>query len=163
MKPFLIVVFVCVILNDVFSQESLILRDVSGYPTDTLGAGSLFFIRNDTLTRFVISKGSSPDHCSTFSIARGRYLKGDDGFRQLGIKTIVIGSKCSSLWSEDKIYCLRLEKFKISKYTVSLTITDSNDQKLRARLKGGNDFETQLKDKVDNFINSVDCNGVTVE
>jgi hypothetical protein len=162
MRPLLIIIFTGISLTRVFAQNE-VLKNSDGHLTDTLDGNSLFFIKNDTLTRFLLSKAQSTDHCSSFSIVRQQYKKGQDGFRQLGTRTIVISTKCSNLWNEDNVYCLRLADFKLRKGTVNIAIVDSYEKKLRARIKGNNDFEFQLKDKVDRFISKVECNGVRIE
>ena len=162
MRPLLIVIFIGVSLARVFAQNE-ILKNSTGHVTDTLDNNSLFFIKNDTLTRFLVGKAQSTDHCSSFSIVRQQYKKEQDGFHQLGTRTIVISSKCSNLWKEDNVYCLRLIDFKLRKETVHIAIVDSDDNKLKTRLNGDNDFELQLKDKVDKFIGKVECNGVRIE
>jgi len=75
----------------------------------------------------------------------------------------MIGSKCSSLWDENDVYCLRLVDFKFNKGIVNIAISDSNGKRLKTKLKSDNNFEIQLKDKVDKFISKVKCNGVRIE
>jgi hypothetical protein len=162
MRPLLIIIFIGVSLTRVFAQTE-ILGNGDGHVTDTLDDNSLSFVKNDTLTRFLIGKAQSTDHCSSFSIIRKQYKKEQVGFRQLETRTIVINTKCSNLWNEDNVYCLRLVEFKLRKGTVNIAIVDSDDKKMKTRIKGDNDFEFQLKDKVDKFISKVECNGVRIE
>lgn len=163
MRPLLIIIiFLGVCWTQAFAQNA-ILKNSEGHPTDTLDDKSLFFIKHDTLTRFLIGKVQTTDHCSSFSIIRQKYKKEQGGFRQLGTRTIVISNRCSNLLNVDNVYCLRLVDFKIIKETVKITIADSNDKKLRTKLKGDKDFEIHLKDKIVKFISNVECNVVRIE
>ncbi len=161
MRP-LLVIFIGLCWTQAFSQNA-ILKNNEGHPTDTLYNNSLFFIKHDTLTRFLIGKVQTTDRCSSFSIIRQKYIKEQDGFHQLGTRTIVISNRCSNLLTADNVYCLRLVDFKIIKETVKIAIADSNDKKLRTKLKGDKDFEIQLKNKIDKFVSKVECNVVRIE
>jgi len=165
MRLLWIILFIGVTLGTLAQtdKDRLILRSKNGIVTDTLTDNSFYFIKNDTLTRFLIAKSSSPDNCSSFSIMRELYKNDNSGFEQLVTRTIRINSKCSSLWSNDAPYCIRLEDFKLTKGTARFTLIDSNDKKLKIKIIGDNDFEIYLKDKVDKFIDNAKCNGVRIE
>jgi hypothetical protein len=143
-------------------RDRIILINESGLIIDTLTNKSLYFIKDDTLTRFLLAKTFSPDNCPSFSIIRGLFKKDDLGYRQLGTRKIIINSKCSSLWN-DSVYCIRLEDFKLKKGTSNFKITDSSDKRLKVKIKGDNDFEINLKDRLDKFIDNSECNGVVIE
>jgi len=171
MKQSLVVILIGISSITAFPQKEtsrkndrVILLNSSGLAIDTLNKKSFYFIKNDTLTRFLIGKSHSPDQCSSFSVVRQQFKKEKNGFEQFGTRKIVLGSKCSSLWSEESsIYCLRLADFRLNAQTVSITIIDSNDKKIKARVEGNHNFEIQLKEKMDKFISNVECNDVRIE
>jgi hypothetical protein len=169
MKQVLIIFLIGISSIRTFSQENIasefnsgILKTKGELVTDTLDNKSLYIIKRDTLTRLLIEKSSSTDRCSSFSIIRELYKKEKNGFKRVKARRISIGSKCTSLWSNN-VYCLRLIKFKFKNGKVHIIITDSNVKKLKTRLRCDNNFEIQLKTQLDKFINNIECNGVQVE
>lgn len=168
MKLLAIIFFIGLVSIDARSQNSIdqiVLKNETGQITDTLNNNSFFLVRNDTLTRFSIGLALSPDHCKSFSIIREWYKKEDPGFRQLGVKKIKIYSKCSNLWTQDEngAYCLQLSNFQLKNEIAKITITDSNDKKLKVKLVCDNSFEVLLKEKVNMFMDKTECNDVQIE
>ena len=164
MRPWLFLVFF-IGTTHTFAQEpgeGRLLTSRNFITRDTLTKDSFYFIKNDTLTRFKIGKLQALDHCSSYSIIREVYKKEHTLYRQFSTKTIKLYSTCTSLVS-DRVYCLRLIQFKLRKETVTLTMVDSDEKKLKVRLTVKDDFETRLKNKLDAFVTRVECNVIKVE
>jgi hypothetical protein len=162
MKELLIIVFVWCLSIVTFSQ-GIVLRDQDGHVVDTLRNELFYVIRNDTLTRYQFGKSLSPDKCSSFSIIRKIFIGEAKDFRLIMANKIVIESKCSSLLTNDDAYCLHLTDFKFNKNRIKISIVDSEDRTLKARIKRPEHFEAQLKYMLEKFISRQECIVVTVE
>ena len=163
MRIFLSILFVSVSLIGTLAQERVVISGKDGQNIDTLDNRSIYSIKGDTLTRFIRAKSHSPDQCSSFSLIREQHTREGKEFRHLRTRKIVIMSTCSSLLTDDNAYCLQLVDFKLNNGTAKIVLADSNDRKLRTKIKVDNNFEIRLKAKVDKFIDRQDCNGVRIE